>query len=74
MHVNATSARILNVSNPNSLDLNGDYLLFGHNNGSVSSWVSTGTPTDVLNLSYLRVAREWRVDKTNEVGTVSYNR
>ena len=70
-HDNATSAGILNISNPNSLDLNGDYLLFGHNNGSVSSWVSTGTPTDVLNLSYLRVAREWRVDKTNDVGTVS---
>jgi hypothetical protein len=71
MHDNATSAGILNVSNPNSLDVNGDYLLFGHNDGSVSSWVSTGTPTDVLNVSYLRVAREWRVDKTNDVGSVS---
>ena len=70
-HDNATSAGILNVSNPNSLDFNGDYLLFGHNNGSVASWSSTGVPTDVLNVSYQRVAREWRADKTIDVGTVS---
>ena len=72
-HDNATSAGILNVSNPNSLDVNGDYLLFGHNNGSVASWSSTDVPTDVLNLSYLRVARAWRADKTNDVGTVINN-
>ena len=69
-HNNATSAGILNISNPSSLD-NGDYLLSGIIMDAVSSWASTGTPTDVLNLSYLRVAREWRADKTNDVGTVS---
>ncbi len=69
-HSDATSSGILNISSPGSL-ANGDYLLFGHNNGSVSSWVSTGVPADVLNFSYLRVGREWMVDKTSDVGTVT---
>ena len=29
------------------------------------------TPADILNLSFLRIDREWRIDKTNDVGTVS---
>ncbi|MBP1673900.1 MAG: hypothetical protein H6Q24_38 [Bacteroidetes bacterium] len=69
-HNNATSAGILNISNPGSLG-GGDYLLFGHNDGSVASWTSTEAPADALNLSFQRIAREWRVDETNNVGTVS---
>ncbi len=69
-HNNATSAGILNISNPGSLG-GGDYLLFGHNNGSAASWTSTEAPADALNLSFQRIAREWRVDETNNVGTVS---
>ena len=70
LHDNATSSGILNISNPGSLD-NGDYLLFGHNNGSSSAWEFTSVPTDILNLSFLRIPREWRVDKTNDVGIVT---
>ncbi len=69
-HNNATSAGILNISGPGNLS-DGDYMLFGHDNGSVSGWVSAEAPSDVLNLDYLRISREWRISKTNDVGTVN---
>ena len=70
LHDNATSAGILNLSSPGSL-AGGDYLLFGHDNGSTASWTATEAPADVLNLSFQRIAREWRIDETNDVGTVT---
>ena len=48
-HNNATSAGILNISSPSSLD-NNDYLLYGHDNGSVAGWVATEAPTDIQNI------------------------
>ena len=70
LHSSATSAGILNISAPSGMG-DTEYLLFGHNNGSASSWVSTEVPTDALNLNYLRIEREWKVNKTGDVGTVT---
>ncbi len=54
------------LSNPSSLD-DGDYLLIGHDNGSLIQQ-STEAPSD---LSYnQRVGREWFVKQTGNVGTI----
>jgi gliding motility-associated-like protein len=64
-HTNAQSARILAVGNPTDLD-DGEFLLFGHDNGDISSWVTTDLPDNDVNL--LRVEREWRVNATGGDG------
>ncbi|MEL6535918.1 MAG: Calx-beta domain-containing protein, partial [Bacteroidota bacterium] len=64
-HYDAQSAGILRISDPTSLD-NGDYLLWGHDNAALT-WSSTETPSDSLQ----RLAREWRVTETNDVGSVT---
>ena len=51
--------------------ITGDYMLYGHNGGPVSSWITTNVPSDILNMSFRRIAREWRVDKTGDAGTVT---
>ncbi|MDW3209881.1 MAG: DUF2341 domain-containing protein [Reichenbachiella sp.] len=66
LHVEATSEDYLTVKNPNSLE-DGDYLLFANDNADATAWTTTETP----NGSTRRIAREWRVDETNEVGTVT---
>ncbi|MBE0675793.1 MAG: hypothetical protein IH591_14130, partial [Bacteroidales bacterium] len=65
-HVNASSAAILNVSNPSSMG-NGEYLLFGHDDEPIISWINTGTPSDTI----IRLQRNWRFDETGNVGTIS---
>ncbi len=62
------SGEILELSSPSALADN-DFLLFGHDNGSIASWSTTEIPGSVQNIQ--RIAREWRIDETNEVGTVS---
>ena len=62
----AMSSGILQVASASSLD-NGDYLFFGHQNGSISSWTNTGTPT----VSIYMVPRNWRFDQRGDVGTVT---
>jgi gliding motility-associated-like protein len=64
-HTDAQSARILAVGNPTDLD-DGEFLLFGHDNGDISSWITTDLPNNDLNL--LRVEREWRVNATGGDG------
>ncbi|HAA17749.1 MAG TPA: hypothetical protein DCP28_02855, partial [Cytophagales bacterium] len=64
-HNDAQSAGILRISDPTELD-NGDYLLWGHDNGALT-WSATEIPSDSLQ----RVAREWRVTETNEVGSLT---
>ncbi len=64
-HTNAQSARLLAVGNPTDLD-DGEFLLFGHDNGDISSWITTDLPNNDVNL--LRVEREWRVDATGGDG------
>lgn len=66
-HTSATSAQLLTIENPNAL-ADGDYLLFGHQNGDITSWTTTEAPGNGANIQ--RLPREWIVDETNEVGTV----
>ncbi len=65
-HTAAQSAGMVRISNASSLEA-GDYLLFAHDNGDFSSWVNIEVPAD----SIRRIAREWRFDETNDIGTVT---
>ena len=58
-HTEAESARTLSIGNPTDLD-NGEFILFGHDNGDIDSWTGTERPNDDANLQ--RIAREWRVN------------
>ncbi|MCB0395215.1 MAG: hypothetical protein KDD36_01095 [Flavobacteriales bacterium] len=67
-HLAAQSAGILQISAADDLD-DDEYLLFGHDNGSISSWTTTEAPDGGAHIQ--RVAREWRFDHTGDVGTVT---
>lgn len=69
VHSAAQSARIMKVSSASSLDTDGDYLLFGHDNGSIGSWTTDEAPNSGLNIQ--RLAREWRIDLSGTIGSVS---
>ncbi|MFH2143512.1 MAG: Calx-beta domain-containing protein [Bacteroidota bacterium] len=74
IHADAMSANILEVSTPTSMS-NGDYLLFGHDNASVSSWTATEAPNSGTDIK--RIACEWRLNETDGgggdgVGTVKF--
>lgn len=66
-HTSSTSAGLINISNPSALG-DGDYLLFGHENGDVAAWTTTESPDGGTNIR--RLAREWIINETNDVGTV----
>ena len=65
-HSDAMSGGILEILNPSNLS-DGDYLLFGHDKASISSWSTTETPSSAIG----KLPREWRVDETGDVGTVT---
>lgn len=59
---------MVKICSPSSLD-NGDFVMWAHNNGSL-----TPTSVDVpaaYGTTGERLPREWRVDKTNDAGTVT---
>jgi len=58
-HLAAQSGRILTISSPSDMG-DGDYLIFGHDNGDITTWTTTDAPNAGSNIS--RLAREWRVD------------
>lgn len=63
----AAQAGVITISNASTLG-DGDYVLFGHDNAGIDSWVTTDTP---VGDSIRRVAREWRFDLTNTPGTIT---
>jgi hypothetical protein len=66
-HYAAQSAGILKISDASAMD-DGDYFLFAHDNGDITAWNSTETPSS----AYKRIAREWRFDQTGTApGTVT---
>ncbi|MCI5056041.1 MAG: hypothetical protein MRY83_08020, partial [Flavobacteriales bacterium] len=69
VHTAAMSAQILGVSGASSLDTDGDYLLFGHDNGDVTTWVTTEAPNSGVNT--FRIAREWQFDESGTIGSVN---
>jgi hypothetical protein len=68
IHVSATSDGFLAISNPNDLE-DAEYLMIANDGADMSSWTFTGAPA---NGSTRKVAREWRVDKTGNVGTITF--
>lgn len=70
-HTAARSDNILQIENASGLDANQEYLLFGHDGGDVTtSWTTTEAPNSGVNIQ--RLAREWRLDETGDVGTVDF--
>ncbi len=58
---------ITNLSNTSSFSADGDYLVWGHDNGATS-----GSVTELdINLADRRLVREWKVQETGTVGMVS---
>jgi len=65
LHTEASNGLFV-ISNPN--DLNDDeYLMLAHENSDITAWATS----DIPNASTYRVGREWRVDHTGNVGTVT---
>ncbi len=70
-HTSAMSAGILRIENASALDADQEYLLFGHEGSDASTaWTTTEAPNAGSNVQ--RLAREWRLDETGEVGTVDF--
>ncbi len=65
-NASANSGGIISSSNASSLG-NTEHLIIGQNNGSAASW----TTTEIHNPSYRRIAREWYVDESGNVGTIT---
>lgn len=57
----------ITISNASNLD-DGEYFIFGHDNGLVDTYVTTEAPDGLIRLS-----REWRVDQTGDVGTINFS-
>lgn len=67
-HLYSESGEAIAIGLPSSLG-SGDYLFIGHNGGDIDSFSTVGLPA-VPGIS--RVAREWRVDETGDVGTITF--
>ncbi|MBE0654181.1 MAG: HYR domain-containing protein, partial [Bacteroidales bacterium] len=66
-HTSATSSNVLNISDPTGLN-NGEYLLFGHNGGSLDDWTSAGSPSSEIDI----LERIWRLDETGVINFVDF--
>ncbi|GAB5525276.1 MAG: hypothetical protein Roseis2KO_31480 [Roseivirga sp.] len=70
-HTAAMSADILRIQNASGLNANQEYLLFGHDDGdATTSWTTTEAPDAGTDIQ--RLAREWRLDETGDVGTIDF--
>jgi hypothetical protein len=67
IHVSATSENFLSISNPDGLG-DGEYLMLANDNEDMTTWTLTGAPA---NGSTQRLAKQWRVDKTGDVGSIT---
>lgn len=66
-HTSAMSSGVLQIENPNDLGDN-EFLFFGHDNADItSSWTTTEAPNSGVDIQ--RLAREWRIDETGDLGT-----
>ncbi|MEM6641857.1 MAG: DUF2341 domain-containing protein [Bacteroidota bacterium] len=67
VHPTALS-NLLGVGAASSL-YDGDFVMFGHDNESIASWITEDQPLSDSN--FVRLAREWRFDTTGTPGTVT---
>src|SRR5512133_3020896 len=63
---NGHSSELLSINSPSDLSEN-EFLFYGHDNQDATVWTMTEVPAS----GTYRIAREWRVDETSEVGTVT---
>jgi gliding motility-associated-like protein len=63
---NAWSTGMLSISSPDDLS-EGEYLFFGHDKADARTWTTNEVPAP----GTFRLAREWRVDETSDVGNVT---
>jgi hypothetical protein len=69
-HTSAMSSGILQISNPSALDADKEYMLFGHDDDSLTSWTTIEAPNSGTNIQ--RLAREWRFEETGDLGTITF--
>ena len=69
-HTSAMSSGILQISNPSALDADKEYMFFGHDDDSITSWTTTEAPNSGTNIK--RLAREWRFEETGDLGTLTF--
>lgn len=67
-HTAATSDNLITIQNARNLDLDREYLLLGHDNTDRTSWTANEAPNNGLNIQ--RIAREWRIQETGELGNL----
>lgn len=68
-HTAATSGGVLRIENASGLDADQEYLLFGHDGADITtSWTTTEAPDGGTDIQ--RLAREWRLDQTGDVGNI----
>jgi gliding motility-associated-like protein len=70
IHTKAQSARILSVGGATDLE-NNEFLLFGHDNGSIGSWSETERPNGDIKIQ--RISREWKINITGGDGPGQVN-
>lgn len=71
IHTAAMSANVLQMQNASGLNVNQEYLLFGHDNTDITTtWTTTEAPNGGVDIQ--RLTREWRLDETGDVGTVDF--
>lgn len=71
IHSSAMSDAILKIQNASGIDADQEYLLFGHDNADITtSWTTTEAPNG--GIDFQRLAREWRLDETGDVGTIDF--
>ncbi|MCK5788650.1 MAG: hypothetical protein KAH32_06615, partial [Chlamydiia bacterium] len=66
-HTSAQSSDLITISNASAMASDGEYVLFAHDDASISSWSTTGSYYNTQ-----KTAREWRIDETGDVGTVDF--
>ncbi|UTW63169.1 hypothetical protein KFE98_03160 [bacterium SCSIO 12741] len=65
-HQDGQGTGIVRVRNPSGL-ANGEYFIWGHDNGELDSDAETDLPTGIE----ARIVRTWRASETGEVGTLT---
>lgn len=63
---NGHSSELLSINSPSDLS-EGEFLFYGHDNQSATAWTMTEVPAPGTR----RIAREWRIDETSDIGTVT---
>ena len=70
LHTAAMSDNILQIQNASDLNIDQEYLLFGHDAANSNVWTTAEAPNGGIDIQ--RLAREWRMNETGDVGTVDF--